>query len=415
MDSSSVSNVTPSFTQLERRYDIDWLRIIAIFLVFIYHGTRFFDAEDWHLRNAETSPMITGYMSFLTAIGMPLFFTIAGLGTFYAMGFLEAREIRGRNYVFLRFIRLMIPFAIGLVTHITIQVYLERISTGVFSGSFFKFYPTYFNGLYGFNGGNFAFYGHHLWFLVLLFIFTLLTYNLFSFMRKEKRRKGMAKFAKFFTIPGMIYLFPLPLFFLEFIYTIFLTDIPRFGGWNIISLLILYIYGFILAYDKQFKETIKRHVKVSFFIGILSAVTLGILINYKFDELFITPPEGFSYIILLFWFFRSIFAWSWLIVILYAGEKYLNKESKARKYLNELVLPFYILHQTLLIVIGFFIIGLNIAIIWKYLIIISSSSAGIFLLLIIIREFNSLRFLFGMRVKREKGLLRFLRKEKVVE
>jgi peptidoglycan/LPS O-acetylase OafA/YrhL len=415
LDTSSDSTSVPTFTQLERRYDIDWLRIIAILLVFIYHGTRFFDAEDWHLRNAETNPMITGYMSFLTAIGMPLFFTIAGLGTFYALGFLEAREIKGRKYVFLRFVRLMIPFAVGLFTHITLQVYLERVSTGVFTGSFFEFYPNYFNGLYGFNGGNFAFYGHHLWFLVLLFIFTLLTYNLFKFMRKEKRHKSMARFAKFFSKPGMIYLFPLPLFIIEFFYSMFLTDIPRFGGWNIISLLILYIYGFILAYDKQFKETIKKHAKVSLIIGILSTIALGILINFTFEELFITPPEGFSYIVLLYWFFRSIFAWSWLIVILYAGEKYLNKESKARKFLNELVLPFYILHQTLLIVIGYFIIEFNIAIFWKYLIIISLSLVGILLLLLIIREVNSLRFLFGMRVKKEKGVFRFLRKKKVVE
>ena len=44
------AETTPKY---ERRYDIDWLRIIAVFLVFIYHCSRFFDLNDWHVKNNE--------------------------------------------------------------------------------------------------------------------------------------------------------------------------------------------------------------------------------------------------------------------------------------------------------------------------------------------------------------------------
>jgi peptidoglycan/LPS O-acetylase OafA/YrhL len=64
--------------KLERRYDLDWLRIIAIFLVFIYHCTRLFDGQDWHIKNNVVDRYMIGYFSFLTGIGMPLFFMIAG-------------------------------------------------------------------------------------------------------------------------------------------------------------------------------------------------------------------------------------------------------------------------------------------------------------------------------------------------
>jgi peptidoglycan/LPS O-acetylase OafA/YrhL len=37
----------------ERRYDIDWLRVIAMLAIFFYHCARFFGTEGWHLKNAE--------------------------------------------------------------------------------------------------------------------------------------------------------------------------------------------------------------------------------------------------------------------------------------------------------------------------------------------------------------------------
>jgi peptidoglycan/LPS O-acetylase OafA/YrhL len=36
----------------ERRHDIDWLRVFALLAAFVFHCTRFFDTEGWHLNNA---------------------------------------------------------------------------------------------------------------------------------------------------------------------------------------------------------------------------------------------------------------------------------------------------------------------------------------------------------------------------
>ena len=41
-----------------RRYDLDWLRIFAIFAVFVYHSTRFFNSSDWHVKNPITYPLV---------------------------------------------------------------------------------------------------------------------------------------------------------------------------------------------------------------------------------------------------------------------------------------------------------------------------------------------------------------------
>ncbi|WP_455462979.1 acyltransferase family protein [Candidatus Hodarchaeum mangrovi] len=408
--SDSVKNGSDSsYTSYERSYYLDWLRIIAIFLVFIYHGTRFFDGENWHLKNDVIDSNLTVYMSFLTALGMPLFFIIAGMGTFFTLAIIENRKVKSREYISLRFIRLLIPFFIGLFTHIPLQVYLERVNTGEFSGSFFQFYPSYFDGIYEF-GGNFSIVGHHLWFLVILFLFSLFTLNFFTFLRKEKNQKRILSFLK---NPQVILFLPVPIFLSELTYSS-LIDFPLFGGWNIFSLLLYYIFGFILSFDNQLMETIKKHIKKTIIINGLSIVLLAIIVYFFHNDIFQPTPNVYPFSEPLFWLFRTIFAWSGLIIILFTGYSYLNKDSKLRKSLNELVLPFYILHQTVLITLGFFIIQFNEGILIKYILIITSSFACIFILLLIIREENTLRFLFGMRPKQEKSIRRFFRRIKKI-
>jgi len=64
------------------------------------------------------------------------------------------------------------------------------------------------------------------------------------------------------------------------------------------------------------------------------------------------------------------------------------------------VLPFYILHQTVIVAIAFYVVGWNLMVIEKYLIIVLASFAMICVLLYPVRQINLLRFLFGMRLKR---------------
>lgn len=42
-----------------RRYDLDWLRVLAILAVFFYHSMHFFDPGDWSVKNLATYPWVS--------------------------------------------------------------------------------------------------------------------------------------------------------------------------------------------------------------------------------------------------------------------------------------------------------------------------------------------------------------------
>jgi len=368
----------------ERRYDIDWLRIIAVFMVFIFHCARFFmidEGIEWHVKNTELDIPMTIFFNFLGGVGMPLFFIISGMATFYFLGFVKAGL-----YTKARFVRLMIPFLFSLFTLISIQVYLDRVSHGLYTGNFFEFYFTqYYNGLYGY-GGNFPWSGFHLWFLILLFVFSLITVKPFVYLRKEENLERISNIATFFNRSGTLYLFIIPVLIIELFNP--LSILGKFGGYNLFSQLTFYIIGFFFASDKKFKESIEKHGLIALIIGIITTILLLV------ERLFILND-------LLFWLLGLIYVWSWLIVILGLGSKHLNKNHRSRKFLNDIVMPFYVLHQTIIVIIGFFIVQLDMIIIVKYLIISVVSFAIIIGLVLIIKRLNILRFLFGMSIKKK--------------
>jgi len=95
---------------------------------------------------------------------------------------------------------------------------------------------------------------------------------------------------------------------------------------------------------------------------------------------------------------QALNAWAWLLAILGFGGRFLNRNNKYLSYANEAVLPFYILHQTIIISIGFYVVQWNTGVGPKYLFISLTSFIAIMLIYeLLVRRFNVLRFLFGMR------------------
>ena len=97
--------------------------------------------------------------------------------------------------------------------------------------------------------------------------------------------------------------------------------------------------------------------------------------------------------------FQALNGWFWVVAILGFGRKHLSFNRRFLQTSNELVLPFYVLHQSVIVAVAFYVVGLNLIAIEKFLLIILASFPIIVALLYPISKINVLRFLFGMRMK----------------
>jgi glucans biosynthesis protein C len=361
----------------QRQYDMDWIRVVATLGVFLYHCSMFFNPFPWHIKNNEVdSGIILVFSLFVGAWIMPIFFVVSGISVSYA---LKKRNIA--SYSKERMIRLGIPLVFGIFVLTPPQIFIERISNNQFSGSFLEFFPHYFDGLYlDFGGtGNFAFFGLHLWYLLVLLVFSCLTIPLFKVVPRGNKC-------------GTMLLFLLP--FILFVAGIIKTQ--GLGGWDLTFYLIIFIYGYYFFSSENFRNTVKATVKIHFILAIITSVIYILWFMKAF-------PQPGSVQEILFYAVRTINCWSLLLCIFFLAEKYLSSSNSFLKYASEASMPFYVLHQPVIIGIGYFIHDLSWSVSLKVLFLISVSFMLImFCYHFVIQRFAVLRFLFGMKGIYEK-------------
>ena len=371
-----------------RLYYLDWLRVLAMLGVFFYHNSMLFnELGDWHIKNATTNIVATAYDAFTVQWGMPLFFILAGAGTYYAL-----RVIRARQYALERTLRLLVPLIFGWLVIIVPQAYYQAIFIGIdLSGNFFELYVQYLKTLPDLEW-------FHLWFLEQLFIFSIITLPFFILLSKTKEN-FISRIVTIFENPWVLLtILVLSLALIDsFLYPSGFWGNRESGGWNIASNVLFYISGYLIFSNERVVETIKKYGWIAFItgiIGIVCLVTFYIDVLKNLTEYYGTTGFILSQLI------QAISTWSWLIVIISLASRYLTGTNKFLKYSNTAVLPFYILHQTVIIVIGFYVIQWNTGVGLKYLTISVSSFIVIMILYeFLIRRVNILRFLFGMRMK----------------
>jgi peptidoglycan/LPS O-acetylase OafA/YrhL len=371
-------------TTSQRRYDLDWLRIILIGFVFIFHSGRFFDTGGWHVKNAETFFSVQVWTTFLANWMMPAIFVVSGASLFFAM--------KGSNGKFIKdkVLRLLVPLVVGAFTHVAVQVYLERVTHHQFTGTFFEFLPHYFDGLYGF-GGNFAWMGLHLWYLLVLFVFSILLLPLFRFL-KGRGANALNKFGDALALPLAVYALAIPIAYLMVNLDPRTTlGMREMGGWPLLIYMLFFIYGFIVISHAGLQERIKQQRWLSLALGVAGIAVLFAVWGAQGDAPIGTPR--YAQIFTVF----GISSWCWVLAIFGFGMKHLTFNKPYLQSLNEAVLPFYVLHQSILIYVGYFVVQWDIPAEMKWLIIAPLSFAIIVGLIAIIRQVNVLRFLFGMR------------------
>lgn len=368
-----------------RRYDIDALRAIAFGLLIFYHVGMFFVPWDFHIKNHIVYGEITFPMLFLNQWRLPLLFVISGMGTYFALS-----KRSGKRFAMERIKRLFIPFLFGIIFIIPPQIYVERLDQGQFHGNYFEYWPfeAFSRGIY--PDGNFSW--HHLWFILYLLIFSLLLLPAFLYLRKHTDSWILRKMRILGKSAIGLYIVVIPLL----LWRIFLAPYyPQTNAlindwYNLINYSTLFFIGFLLIAVKDvFWETVVRCRRTYLLTGIIAFVSLmclWYLIPDFIGRFFLSS------------FIRSVNMWSWILALFGYAAMYLNKPGKTLAYCNEAVYPFYILHQSVMLVLCYYMMDMPMGFFLKF----SLLSVGTFGISWLIYEFGIRRFsfirpLFGMK------------------
>ncbi|MEM6336156.1 MAG: acyltransferase family protein [Bacteroidota bacterium] len=366
-----------------RRHDLDWLRVICITLLLYYHVGMIFVSWGFHIQSTETSALLEHIMLWMHRWRMPLLFFISGAGTRFAL-----RKRSAGQYLGERWLRLQVPVPFGMFVIVPPQIYIERIDQFT---SFADFYPSVLD-LVPYPEGSFSW--HHLWFVMYLFCYSVLALPVFLWLRSERAAAFRDRLAGWMARPGRAMLLALPVLAAE------LALRPHFpenthaliGDWaNFAFNLFFFVLGFVVCLDIRLWDTLKTQRRAH--LGAALLTTAALYVVYDFVPSVTRTDVGWIAPTVLTSFF-------WVLALVGYGQVYLAKSHPMLRHLNEGVYPFYILHQTVILAVGYGVLQWGIGV-WAGFAVISTASllltAGLYL--VFVRPFDPVRVLFGMRPK----------------
>ncbi|MFX0557766.1 acyltransferase family protein [Maribacter sp. CXY002] len=344
----------------ERRHDIDWLRVIAIGLLLIYHIAIIF--QPWamligFIRSDELLEGLWKPMTMLNVWRIPLLFFVSGMGLYFAM-----RKRNWKQLLLERTKRIFLPFSFGIFAITPLHMFI-------------------FQKYYNMPLGYFPHAGH-LWFLGNIFAYVLLLLPLFYYLKKKKNERFKKWLSAFMANPGGPLLITL-FFVLEALMVkpqLFAMYAQTWHGFFLG--LLAFFFGFLFVYSgKTFWLTVLKWRWI--YIG-LAAVLYSI-------RLFVFATEAPGYLM-------AIESNCWIFGVFGLGYNYLNRPSKTLNYLSQAAYPVYIIHMFVLYGGAMFILPLDMPVFLKFMAITVFTIIACFLIYeFILRRVVFLRPLFGLK------------------
>ena len=405
---STAINENRDIGQTGRLYYLDWLRVMAILAVFFFHCAKIFDYHTTDVFNAVRSPVLSAFREFNFLWLMPLFFAVSG-----AAVFLSLKPRQPWPFVKARITRLLIPLVIvGTFLINPLYVYAIRLFSGQAGDGFFQWYPRFFDGMWGF-GGNFAPLGQgtHLWYLEYLFVFSLILLPLF--LRSKKRiAAALKRLSNRFEKPWALFLLFLPISAVGAAFELIgLGGIRITGGWDPLSYLLFFSYGYMIYSNGRIRELVHRYGPM-YLVWAVALTALHMDTHFGFNLIIpsitrhdmsaggaLRPLHHLGWVAVQA--FRGLVGWCWIIGLLGTASRLLNFNHKILSHANEAVLPFYILHHSVILLVGAYVVKWGSGVGTKFFMIAAISMAIITALYeLLVRRMNILHLLFGMKSKR---------------
>jgi hypothetical protein len=308
---------------MNRRPELDWLRVVAIIVLHFFHVGMMFNTWDWHLKNPELLPALQAPMEVLHRLRMPMLMVISGIATAFAVG---RRGVLA--FAWDRLKRLLLPLAFGMLVIVPPQIYFERVQKGTVAASYLEFWPTVLDHV-PYPRGSLSW--HHLWFVAYLFIYCIAALPLLGWLSTASGRRALQALERVWT-----------------------------RGWPVAALGLVLLCERLLLGDWPETHALFDDPDTLAFYGLL----------FGFGHVLGQSDAFWAHVVACRWRYLSaaalplVFHWGWslmtwffLLAALGHARAWFDAHPKDRPWLaraQSLAYPFYIWHQTVIVGVGFF-------------------------------------------------------------
>jgi len=338
-------------TRASRRYELDWLRVLAFGLLIFYHIGMYY-VSDWgfHIKSQHQSEWLQNVMLWSGQWRMSLLFLISGCAVAFLL-----RKMRLRDFYWSRYTRLLLPLFFGMAVVVVPQVYAEMASQGRLGGvGYWQLWAAYLNQdspLFADNKtlGTWHVTWNHLWFLMYVYIYSVVAWASALAFRMFRLSGVWPQIEKRVAPVLMIVGIPLILLYLngQLLHESyppsndFINDFFNHGRY-----FLAFVMGIVLVRAPGYWLAVRQWRKITLVAALFAYSCVLFLFNggeFGAGD-FAQAMQG------LVWTSNG---WLWILAICGWAQHMLNSDNAVIRYLNGGVYCYYILHQTVIIALAY--------------------------------------------------------------
>jgi peptidoglycan/LPS O-acetylase OafA/YrhL len=335
----------------KRRYDLDWFRIALFLGLIFYHIGMFYVPWGWHVKShyAPVHDLLLP-MLLLNPWRIPALFIISGIALRFALDkSMQHGSTEHGTFMWRRFVRLILPILFGMAVICAPQAYYELQQDGVSTGTMTEFYSGYLlpPWLSPAHWTTITPTWNHLWYVVYVLVLTIVIVAI-SAALKGRLQQWLDHIISY-CCNTPILLLSIPMLVSLFLLWLLQNSIDAvqmvWGDWHrLANSLWLMLFGFAIA-----KHTATWSVLWRYRWWLLAlALILGAVQVMDIRQLIWTDSSDDA----LYYITCSFYSWAMMLTLLAFVPLLRRGPDRVRQYLSDAVFPYYVLHQTIIVVCG---------------------------------------------------------------
>lgn len=385
---------------MQRRHDLDWVRVGAFGLLVLYHVGMYYVSWDWHVNSPHAGPALEPFMRLTSPWRLSLLFLVSGAATAFLLE-RSRRAPRRPGFLAGRSWRLLLPLIFGMLVIVPPQSYYEVVEKlpGGYHDGYLAFWGRYLAG-----DDTFCRDGdcldvptwNHLWFVAYLWVYTVVIWLLTRWTPDAGRRLGERLAAPLSGWGALLW----PALALA---VVRLALVGRFESthalvddwYNHAQYFLVFALGFLLARAEPFWQALQR---LRWPALLLAVAGYGFIVWYfdgnDFGDIH-PPPHWLRMTQRVVW---AVNQWCAIAAILGFAHRHLRHADNAwLRYLVPAVFPVYILHQSITVVLAYNLKPFGLPPGLEGPLLVLATFASSFAGYEVVRRMGGLRPLFGLR------------------